>query len=276
MLQPRATDAMAVDTSSPAVPFLSAVSDSRSAGVAEAASERPDETQPSVIVESSGRQATLSAAPTPTTQSPALIQVTLPNASITEHALESFFNCSGKLFHVFSRGEMSRCYRSVFNAAHGALTANLRASAGCLMAAASVGAQYMPDTFSRRVESGFYGLAKHFFEDVVEHRPLDAIKVCALLAQYNILGKATVSLAYVGRHLTSPNPLRQSYASFLEPRAYICAFQNSEIGLGMSRMHGLGNMALRPRSMPNPVWVDLHKTWRTLVFFSRYTFHILA
>jgi hypothetical protein len=56
----------------------------------------------------------------------------------------------------------------------------------------------MPDDFSLETETYFYDLARHYFDAVVEYHPLRAIKVCTLLAQYNIMSKCMVSLAYVG------------------------------------------------------------------------------
>ncbi|KAH7123287.1 nitrate assimilation regulatory protein nirA [Dactylonectria estremocensis] len=161
----------------------------------------------------------------------------LPDAKITVQALDSFFSCSGKLFHVFIKDRISEYYAEI-SAAEGVLPENLKAKACCVMAVAAVGAQYLPDRFSRKEEARFYNYAKQSFEAVIEQQPIYAVKVCTLLAQYNILGKSLVALAYV------------------------------EIGLSMSRMFGLGQRAVQPNTTVQFDRNDMRKTWRTLVFFS--------
>ena len=126
-----------------------------------------------------------------------IVRFLLPEPSITERAVDQFFGCSGKLFHVFSREQVAGCYRGAFDRNNNPVE-SAKADLSCLMAVAAVGAQYVSGAFPKDVEDGFYDIARHFFEAVIEHRPLDSIKVCALLGMYNILGKATVSLAYVG------------------------------------------------------------------------------
>lgn len=126
-----------------------------------------------------------------------LVRTQLPPASVTKQAIDMFFDCSGKLFHVFTRDQIAQFYGAVYET-RDFPTEHTKAQISCLMAAAAVGAQYMPDSFSRQVESGFYELSRYYFEFVVEHQPLHAIKVCTLLAQYSILNKALISLAYVG------------------------------------------------------------------------------
>ena len=57
----------------------------------------------------------------------------------------------------------------------------------------------MGDSCSREIEQGLYDLARHFFEVAAEQEPLHSIKVCSLLAQYNIMSKEMIALAYVGK-----------------------------------------------------------------------------
>jgi hypothetical protein len=68
-------------------------------------------------------------------------------------------------------------------------------------AVAAVGVQYKADDFDNGLEAIFYDVARHYFADVFEDRPLESMKVCAMLAMYNIMNKATVSVAYVGKLL---------------------------------------------------------------------------
>jgi hypothetical protein len=123
-----------------------------------------------------------------------LVRDQLSAASVTKQAIDSFFSCSGgKHFHNFSKNQVSQCFAEVYDTQY-VPTEVTKAQIGALMAVASVDAQYMPDTFSRQVEAGFY----EFFESAIEHWPLLAVKVCTLLAHYNILRKAMISLAYFG------------------------------------------------------------------------------
>ncbi|KAH7131133.1 nitrate assimilation regulatory protein nirA [Dactylonectria macrodidyma] len=163
--------------------------------------------------------------------------IQLPEAAITAQALEAFFSCSGKLFHVFVKDRISEYYSEIC-VADGVLPEDLKAKACCVMAVAAVGAQYLPDRFTKEEEARFYNFAKHSFEALIEQQPIYAVKVCTLLAQYNILGKSLVALVYV------------------------------EIGLSMSRMFGLGQKAVQPNSTVQFDRNDMRKTWRTLVFFS--------
>lgn len=75
---------------------------------------------------------------------------------------------------------------------------NQKAAVCCLAAVASVGVQYNADAFEAGTDGVFYDVARHFFENLMEEKPLDAIKTCSVLAMYNIMNKATVSLAYLG------------------------------------------------------------------------------
>ncbi|KID66000.1 nitrate assimilation regulatory protein nirA, partial [Metarhizium hybridum] len=165
------------------------------------------------------------------------LRLLLPEAPVMMRAVNSFFSCSGKLFHVFSETYILQCYRAIFDESQ-APSELLKAKVCCLAAVAAVGAQYSPDTISKEVEVGLYNLARHFLEVTIEHEPLHAIKACALFAQYNIMNKEMVSLTYV------------------------------ETGLSMCHIYGINNRALRPDSIPSVEWRDLRNTWRTLIFFS--------
>ncbi|KAK5625248.1 hypothetical protein RRF57_000964 [Xylaria bambusicola] len=67
------------------------------------------------------------------------------------------------------------------------------------MAVAAAGAQYTNTSEDIGSSYAFYSIAKDYLDDVLEARPLDAIKVCTLLCQYNIVDKPTTSLAYAGK-----------------------------------------------------------------------------
>ena len=126
-----------------------------------------------------------------------LVSLVIPSAQTTVAAIQSFFSSSGKLFHVFSRDQIDNYYRSVFGLDGRPNINNTVALCG-LAAVASVGIQYNPGDFDPESEVVFYNVARHYFSDVLEKQPLDAIKVATMLAMYNILCKATATLAYVG------------------------------------------------------------------------------
>lgn len=68
----------------------------------------------------------------------------------------------------------------------------------CLMSVSAIGAQYEWGNYDLQTEAPFYDIAKYYFDNIVQDAELDSIKVCVMLALYNIMNKATVALAYVG------------------------------------------------------------------------------
>ncbi|KAK0720194.1 hypothetical protein B0H67DRAFT_178870 [Lasiosphaeris hirsuta] len=166
-----------------------------------------------------------------------LIRLIIPSAQLTRAAIQSFYSSSGKLFHVFSPEQIDVHLKSVFGL-DGRPNASQRVAICCLCAVAAIGIQYNAVDFDKGAEQIFYDVARHYFVDVIEERPLEAIKVCTMLAMYNVMDKATVALAYV------------------------------EVALGMSRRHSL-NTAFSPLpSLMPDAWEDYRRTWRTLMFFS--------
>ncbi|KXX73636.1 Nitrogen assimilation transcription factor nit-4 [Madurella mycetomatis] len=162
-----------------------------------------------------------------------LFRLVLPDVDFTKAGVESFFSFSGKLFHVFSQQDTERFSKTIFGL-DGRPDISQKVAICCLCAVAAVGIQYNCKEFERGSEEVFYDVSRHFFSDVLEQRPLDAIKVCTLYALYNIMNKATVALAYV------------------------------EVGLSMSRKQATSHAS----SLSISESVDFRRTWRTLVFFS--------
>ena len=187
------------------------------------------------------------------------IRFMLPDASITEKAIDSLFSCSGSLFHIFKRNQIAEYSRTIFES-QDLSRPNSAANICSVMAVAAVGAQYLPDVFSQEAIAVFYDLVKYLFDGVVEHEPLHAIKVCTLLAHYHVLDRATVAIAYVGE--STP----KYWPGLAQPLSY------TEVGLAIARMYGFGGQPFQQQPMPTSARTDLQKTWRTLIFFSRCVF----
>ncbi|GAB1314630.1 hypothetical protein MFIFM68171_04840 [Madurella fahalii] len=162
-----------------------------------------------------------------------LFRLVLPDVDSTWDGVQSFFSFSGKLFHVFSLQDAIN-YRNAIYGLDGRPDISQKVAICCLCAVAAVGIQYNCNSFEKGSEEVLYDVSRHFFSDVLEQRPLDAIKVCTLYALYNIMNKATVALAYV------------------------------EVGLSMSRKQAASHAS----SLSASESVDFRRTWRTLVFFS--------
>jgi hypothetical protein len=114
-----------------------------------------------------------------------------------QRAIDGFFGCSGKLFHVFTQDQVSAFLKDAFH--DGKLDESQKASICCIAAISAVGTQYSSIDSDINAGMEFYENARLYFEVIIEERPYDSIKICALLAVYNIMHKATVALAYVGK-----------------------------------------------------------------------------
>ncbi|KAH6659207.1 hypothetical protein BKA67DRAFT_529380 [Truncatella angustata] len=166
-------------------------------------------------------------------------RITLPDPKEVDRAIRGFFKCSGRLFHVFSKPQISEFFHSVYNRSDDPLNAS-DSTLCCLMSVAAIGAQYEHGTYELKTEAAFYNIARHYFDDIVQSQGLDAIKVCALLALYNILAKATVALSYV------------------------------EIGLSLSRQFSITNPEQKYSELSPATFTESKHAWRTLTFMSNW------
>jgi hypothetical protein len=129
----------------------------------------------------------------------------LTNTGVLDRGINEFFNCSGKFFYVFSQEELARYQQYALE--HDDLA--IRKAAICYISAvAAVGTQYLHEVDTRGAEKSLYELTRYYFEDVLQSYPLHAVKVCILLALYNIIGKPTVALAHVGEFWRDPNLIK--------------------------------------------------------------------
>ncbi|KAK0654531.1 hypothetical protein QBC41DRAFT_57716 [Cercophora samala] len=161
----------------------------------------------------------------------------LPSAKLTWAGVQSFFSSSGRLFHVFSVEQVDEHHKAVFGL-HGRPNLDERVSICCLAIVAAIGVQYNPNEFEKGVDELLYSAARLLYTDVLEYGPLTAIKVCTLLAMYNVNNKATVALAYIEAGLT------------------MCHRQSDSAGV------------CNPDQLTEQEWVEFRKTWRTLMFFN--------
>jgi len=161
----------------------------------------------------------------------------LPSAQSTWAGVQSFYSSSGKLFHVFSESQVQDYHKSVYGF-DGKPNRSQKVAICCLCIVAAIGVQYNPGDFEKGSDGALYEVAHHLFASVVEESPLEAIKVCTLLAMFNVMNKATVALAYV------------------------------ETGLTMSKRQSQGTGVCHPSSLTEKQWVDFRQVWRTLIFFS--------
>lgn len=116
-------------------------------------------------------------------------------------AFHYFIKCTGTLFHIFTADQGNAALDDVLRCEDGAFP---KISLCEVCAIAAVGAQYSRGKISASAGENFYNLAKHFLDDVIECDPLRGMKVCTLLAMYNIVIKGTVALAFIGELFTVP------------------------------------------------------------------------
>ncbi|KAK8004508.1 plasma membrane SNARE protein (Sec9) [Apiospora arundinis] len=161
----------------------------------------------------------------------------LPPPDLTRRFVETFFSCSGKLFHVFSKDQINQCFETTFQTPNNG-SLEYKADVCCLMTVAAIGAQYEHEVIDVEAQHTFYDVARHHLEAVIQARPLDAIKITTLFCLYNIMDKTTVAVAYV------------------------------EIGLGTCKRYRLECKMPPQGEFPEARWAEYRKAWRSLIFFS--------
>ena len=131
-----------------------------------------------------------------------------------EGPLEWFFNCVGTLFYILDQKEIFQSLKLLQTSADariplGDLVATRKdmrttTTAAELAGIASIGvvhAQLADPAIAPPAELAdyFYAVAKMGLDAAIQYNPVRAVKICALLAIYNIVVHATVALAYVGK-----------------------------------------------------------------------------
>ncbi len=186
------------------------------------------------------------------------IRITIPDASLTRASIKSFFSSAGKLFHVFTEAQL-HCYsKSVFGSG-GRLDASQRVAICSLAIVAAIGVQYNPGDFPKGLDELFYDVARHYYFGVDEERHPDKVKICTMMAMYNVMNKATAALAFLGKY-----PPR---VPFETPNLSLTL--REEAGLAMFRGHTLHGTFCSTSPVALHRSEDYRRTWRTLMFFFR-------
>ena len=120
----------------------------------------------------------------------------IPSTQDSEKAVDAFFASSAKLFHVFSRDQAAELLQNVY---HQELRDRTGASLCELCSIAAVGCMYSSDRIHDDLRETFYTVARLYLEESVDTDLFRGLKVCTLLAHYNVLDKSTVALSYVGQ-----------------------------------------------------------------------------
>jgi hypothetical protein len=130
-------------------------------------------------------------------------------------AVDMFFKATGLLFYVFPKEQADSIQHDLLNEAEypgdTLFTAILRKSNSVqkraqlaeICGAAGVGLLYLRLLDKQQppplgLSDYFYSTTKQMLDSAIKANPLRAMKVCALLAMYNIVVKGSVALAYVG------------------------------------------------------------------------------
>jgi len=165
---------------------------------------------------------------------PSLVCLSLPPEPITRKAVDRFYSGSGKLFHVIDRKSITSHLDSLYRGNQRDVSSIL-----CeVCSVAAIGSLYLSEPCE--AQGFFYDTARVLLDDTIQEAPLQAAKCCTLLSMYNVMSKATVALAYV------------------------------ELGVDLCRRHqALAGTTSRPPRLPRDEWVDMRRTWRTLLFLGR-------
>ncbi|KAF1810313.1 hypothetical protein P152DRAFT_94702 [Eremomyces bilateralis CBS 781.70] len=168
-------------------------------------------------------------------------------------AITAFSECTGTLYYAFTQEQVDDLLHSAFGQMTQPETAFLdvfkenadlqdraRIAELCGMAAVGIYYERRSDQDSgppAALAEYFYVISKLMLDSSIAAHPLRAMKVCSLLAMYNIVVKASVALEYV------------------------------ELGLALGNRHGMDKPECPP-TLSAEEFLDYKRTWRTLVLFS--------
>lgn len=139
-----------------------------------------------------------------------------------ESGTQAFFSYTSCIFYIGDHGEAQDQLKTIRTyledagdnwaalAFRDSMPTHIKALLCPLCVMAAIGLQYTKDAipalgFEPSGRSGehqyvtiFYRIAKQLMESAIEHNPLEALKVCAAMCVFNIIGHATIALTYAG------------------------------------------------------------------------------
>jgi hypothetical protein len=137
--------------------------------------------------------------------------------------LEWFFNCVGALFYIMKPEEVDESIQSIQHvqvplgdivlANEDPKMTTIAAGLAGMAAIGVIHATLADPTTGPPAELAdyFYEVAKSGLDAAIECNPLGAVKICALVAMYNIIVHATVALSYLGTRKRDLQHVGESY-----------------------------------------------------------------
>ena len=166
-------------------------------------------------------------------------RMSLSDTTRIHTAVDAFFEVSNNWFLVFSKETIMRYHGDVYTNSPDRPQTVKQAELCCLCAVAAVGMRFAyNDEKAVGYSETLYQTSTNYFALLYKILPLDAIKVCTLLATFNIKNQRTTALAFV------------------------------EIGLSLCMTHNLNDDNFLEPGMAADTWFNHRKTWRTLLFQS--------
>jgi hypothetical protein len=179
-------------------------------------------------------------------------------------ALDMFFLCVGSLFYVFDKPDVDLTVESITAFADLTLadlvskseslkTKTLAAELAGMIAMGIVHLNLkMPEVApAMEVADFYYTVARHGLDSAIRYDPLRAMKLCVLLAFYNITVHATVALAYIGM-CTQSSSLNWTIVD-----------TDTELGISLARNHGINSK--QDSSGMSSEFIEHKRTFQTLV-----------
>ncbi|KAK6859270.1 hypothetical protein PG995_005123 [Apiospora arundinis] len=163
----------------------------------------------------------------------------LSDTTRVQTAVDAFFESSDRRFLVFTKETIMRYYHDIYSNSVDIPQRMKEAELCCLCAVAALGMRFAyNDEQAARYSETLYHTSTNYFSLLYKILPLDAIKVCTLLANFNIKNKRTGALAFV------------------------------EIGLSLCTKYNIYDDDFHEPRIAEDTWSSHCKPWRALLFQS--------
>lgn len=120
-------------------------------------------------------------------------------SDILMEAFATFMQCTSTIFHIYTHEEVDALLTESLHTDGPVPLSTLCETCGI----AAVGSRFSRAKITPQMGEYYFSMTKQLLDECVEKTPLQAMKVCALLAMCNIINKATAAFAYVGKHQNS-------------------------------------------------------------------------